>query len=103
MTFEQFERRTINNAERIVEEGALGFKADIQSAWAVDTGASKSAWLISKKSSTVWVVSNNMSYSPILWMGRIGKLGSWQLPNGGDPILNATRKRIMEEMERNLV
>jgi len=114
MTFKQLESKLIRNAEKIVAETALSFNADIKFAWPVGTpestgikgyvgGFSKSAWQDSKKSKAVWTVANHASYSAILWRGRIGNRGSWQMPNGGDPILNAARKRMMMNYKRNLL
>ena len=103
MTFAQFNRKVARNNEAIVARAALRFNADIVSAWPVDTGFSKGSWQINKSDATTWTVSNNTSYSPILWRGRIGNKGSWQLPQGGDPILRATEIRTVADMKRNLL
>lgn len=90
-------------SDKIIKRNALIFHAEIVAAWPVDTGFSKGAWVKPIKEGTSWVVSNSITYSPILWRGRIntgkGMTGSLQLPMGGSPILNRTIQRIKKDFK----
>jgi len=96
-------KQLTDSADKIIKKNALGFYTDIVIAWPVDTGYSKGAWQKPIKNGTAWVVTNNITYSPILWMGRIntgsGMKGSVQLPNGGSPILNRTIIRMRKDFK----
>ena len=55
---------------KVIEEEALGFKADLVLASPVDTGAFRSAWAITKITKLHWQISNRMDYASYLW-GRL--------------------------------
>ena len=103
MTFEQLEAKLIRNADKIVNKNAMRFHSDISLAWPVATGFSRSMWSISQPSKNVYWVKNPVEYSAVLWAGRIGNKGSWQLEHGGDPILHATRVRMMNDFKTELL
>ncbi len=90
-------------ANDVIKRNALIFHAEIVAAWPVDTGFSKSAWQKPIRDGVSWVVANSITYSPILWHGRIntgrGMTGSLQMPMGGSPILNRTIQRIKKDFK----
>lgn len=102
MTFKQLESKIDKSVERIVKETAFKFNADIKIAWAVDTGYSKGRWDTQRVNTLEWTVTNDAQYSPILWMGRVGNRGSYQLPNGGDPILEANKIEMKQKLKKVL-
>ena len=102
MTFGQLEAKLYHNATAIVGKHAQTFHADIKLAWPVDTGDSRRAWKLSR-SGTEWAIENNVSYSGILFVGRVGKRGSNQLAAGGYPILKANILRLKSDLKGNLL
>ena len=100
MTFAQLEIKINNNVSRIVKETAMSFNADIVTAWPVDTGYSKSQWSIKDVSNFQWDVLNSADYSGILFQGRIGNRGSYQLEAGGYPILEKHRLEMKSKLKR---
>lgn len=103
MTFKQLETRIDRNVAKIVKQTAQEFNADIISAWAVDTGFSKSQWKLDRIDRLTWTVSNHVSYTPILFLGRIGNRGSEQLPNGGYPILDANILKMKRKLRKDVL
>ena len=112
MTFKQLENKIVKSVDEIVARNAKSFHADIVFAWPVGTpestgipdykgGTSKAAWAIAKTDNTTWTVMNHINYSPILFHGRIGKRGSYQLKDGGYPILKAAEIRMMADFKRH--
>ena len=108
MTWEQLNKTIDDNQERIVAKHAQTFHADIIGAWPVDQADdykglhSRDIWFINKKGNT-WTVSNPAPYAGILFIGRVGNRGSFQLENGGFPILKANLIRMERDLKANLL
>ncbi len=89
--------------DSIVGKAALAFYNDIVRAWPRDTGFSVGRWTLPEKIREAYIVTNNATYSPVLWRGRHsvnGKMyGSEQLPQGGVPILNSVLVRMRKELK----
>ncbi len=112
MTYEQVYKKIENNAEKIIFRNAQTFNADIVSAWAVGTpestgvkgyvgGTSKAAWSMVRNSPLEVRVYNHINYAGILFMGRVGNRGSYQMPNGGYPILKKAIINLKKDLKRN--
>lgn len=100
LSWDQLTPHLKKKASDIVERNAMQFFRDIVRVWPVDTGRSRAAWKIEEIATARWLVSNNVNYSQYLWVGL--PVGSKQLPNGGQPILNATVRKLEREL-RELV
>ena len=92
INFDTQKKQLIDGALKIIGRAAHSFHSDIVMKWPRDTGFSRDLWEKPIEKDMVFTVSNNATYSPILWAGR--KIddgiyrGSLQMKNGGAPILN---------------
>lgn len=106
MTFAQLQSRINNNVSRIVKNTAMEFNADIISAWPVapvNSQNSKGKWTIKDVNNFRWDVANSAGYSGILFQGRIGNRGSYQLEAGGYPILEQHRRTMINKLKRGAI
>ncbi len=92
------EEQILAKTTKALQKTAVHFYSSIVLAWPVKTGKSRAAWRITSNGST-FTVSNNVSYSGILWNGRVGGQGSVQMPQGGAPILYASKLKFKEFWE----
>ncbi len=91
-------KEIITKAEKANAKTAAYFHSSIIIAWPVATGFSRGAWRIKKEGGGL-SVSNDVSYSGVLWNGRVLN-GTWrgsvQMPQGGLPILKASLLKFPE-------
>lgn len=89
--------------KEVIKKHSYALKEDIQAAWPVKTGKSKAGWRVYGHRYG-WTVSNNVvspeghDYVPNLWLGM--PIGSPQLPNGGDPIVQRRRVLLEKDLKR---
>ncbi len=89
-------KEILNKTNKATLKTATYFHGNIIIAWPVDTGFSRGAWRIQNTGGGDLKVTNDVSYSGVLWDGRIGTKGSVQMPQGGLPILIAALAKFPE-------
>lgn len=104
MTWDQASKEMTDNVAKIVAQTAISFTADIKKAWPVDTGFSRRAWQNNKITDFKYEVSNDVKYSPILWVGRRFYGDKWQgsiqMPLGGKPIFDKHERLLQEKLRK---
>ena len=89
-------------ARRVIKKRTYLLKDDIVKAWPVKSGRSKDGWKVHGHRAG-WTISNHVvspeghDYVPNLWIGL--PLGSRQLPNGGDPIVQRQLRLLRRDLK----
>lgn len=95
-------KHLVKDAQAELAKEVTIFYSELVVASPVDTGTFKSAWSLSRDSTWEWSIHNPMGYASILWDGRreVGNrtLGSEQWPQGGDPMLLASNRRLQNRL-----
>jgi hypothetical protein len=88
------------DVKEVIRKNMQALKSDIRAAWPVKTGRSKINWII-RGNQHGWSLANptvnpstGYHYIPFLWYG-----GSQQLPLGGDPIVRARSKILLNDLK----
>lgn len=101
---EEFEQKFASQIGRIVADETKKLFSDLVANSPVAKGTFKSAWTIAKDESFAWTIHNPMQYASILWDGRRSvegiMRGSEQWPQGGEPMLVVTNRRLEERLNR---
>ena len=90
------------SAKAVIKKRTYALKEDIVRAWPVKSGRSKAGWKVWAHRAG-WTISNHVvspeghDYVPNLWVGL--PLGSRQLPNGGDPIVQRHVKLLRKGLK----
>lgn len=92
----------VDDAQKVIGEEAVSLFAQLQFSSPEDSGTFKASWSIKQDSKWEWAINNPMTYASVLWDGRrmVGNRmeGSEQWPEGGDPMLVATNRRLQEKL-----
>lgn len=98
----------LQQRNRIAKAGALELHNALVESTPVDTGNMKGAWeLPDRIGKYVWRITNNTEYASIIASGRrqvkttkgIKWIGSNQLPNGYNDIIENVQEIIQEELD----
>ena len=93
----------INKATMVVvRKRSHLLKEDLKAAWPVKSGRSRAGWKVQGNQYSSSVVNRVVSpeghdYVPRLWEGL--PLGSRQMPNGGDPIVQRNARALEKELK----
>jgi len=99
--FEELQGIIVKATKKVIKKRTYKLKDDIVAAWPVKSGASKAGWKVWGHRAG-WTISNHVvspeghDYVPNLWVGL--PLGSRQLPNGGDPIVQRQLRLLRNDL-----
>ena len=96
MTFEQFEKKTVDATMQILFDVSADFKSDVSIAPVV-SGDLRRDWTQSKVTNG-YAVTNNMIYAPRIWVGKPNS-DTWQVPNGLHPIYTKYQRILVNKMK----
>ena len=103
VTFEQAPKHIDAAARKVIKHHVYRLRDDIVHAWPIKSGRSKAGWKVHGHRSGHTIANHVVSpkgydYVPQLWVGL--PLGSKQLPNGGDPIVQRRWKLLRKDLKR---